>query len=212
MKIELIEISKIDSIREPCVVYDLTVEDNHSYCVNNNIIVHNSVCETRKVTGCGYPQLSAIDECSHVVHGLKQQEKKLGLACSDGGCKTPGDVCKAFAAGADFVMLGGMFAGCDECNGDWTINKDMNKKSLKFYGMSSYEAQAEHGGGNKDYRASEGKSVQIPAKGPVDGVVKEILGGIRSCCTYIGATSIKDMPKCAEFIKVNRTHNTVFGV
>lgn len=178
-----------------------------------------SVCETRKVTGCGYPQLSAIDDCSRVAHGLKSSERRLGLVCGDGGCRTVGDVCKAFCAGADFVMLGSIFAGTDECNGEWEydhtpngyISKILHKKSLKFYGMSSLEAQDNHNGGMKEHRSSEGKCVKVTYKGPITNTVKDIMGGLRSCCTYIGATSIKDLPKCAEFVRVNRTHNTIYG-
>lgn len=182
-----------------------------------------SVCETRKVTGCGYPQLSAIDECSSAAHGLKSAEKRIGLVCGDGGCNSPGDVCKAFAAGADFVMLGGMFAGCSECNGKWigheaVLTQESDKMSgtfvpthLEFYGMSSLEAQDNHNGGMQEHRSSEGKCVVVKYKGLVNLVAKNIAGGLRSCCTYIGASSIKDMPKCAEFVRVNRTHNTIYG-
>jgi GMP reductase len=113
-------------------------------------------------------------------------------------------VCKAFSANADFVMLGGMLAGTDECEGEWECIGD--KKFLKFYGMSSQEAQDKHGLGLKDYRSSEGRVLRAVHKGPVADTVQDILGGIRSCCAYIGATSIKDMAKCAEFIRVNRTH------
>lgn len=210
-----------------------------------------SVCETRKVTGVGYPQLSAISNCANAAHNLR------GLICADGGCKEVGDVCKAFCAGADFVMLGGMLAGTDECYGDWTHDvvkiykyhpefrkfdnvpylnqypfgiegaqvghsvegeytvilntldphKDGTKvygkkKSLKFYGMSSHEAMEAHGGSEKEYRASEGKCIEVPYKGPVDDTVKEILGGLRSCGTYIGAMQIKHFPKHANFVRV----------
>jgi len=163
-----------------------------------------SACTTRLKTGVGFPQLSAIIDCSHAAHGLKSCEQRLGLICADGGCRTPADVCKAFSANADFVMLGGMLAGTDECEGDWECVGD--KRFLKFHGMSSQEAQDKHGLGLKDYRSSEGRVLRIPHKGPVADTVQDILGGIRSCCAYIGATSIKDMAKCAEFIRVNRTH------
>ena len=200
MKFRLKKVSK-QNINETHKVYDLTVENNHSYCVNN-IIVHN----------CGYPQLSAIIECSHAAHGLRNGDGRLGLICADGGCKTPADVAKAFAAGADFVMLGGMLAGTDECEGEWDYHKiisgdrvEKQKKSLKFYGMSSHNAQNKYGG-VRDYTASEGRTLEIPYKGPVQGVLQDILGGLRSSCAYIGATKLKDMSKCAEFIQVNRTH------
>lgn len=166
-----------------------------------------SACETRKVTGVGYPQLSAVMECADAAHGKKTNEKRLGLVCSDGGCRTPGDVCKGFGVGnADFVMLGGMLAGCDECNGEWIyeyVDNDKVKKSLKFYGMSSYEAQEKYGG-IKDYTASEGSVNYVPYKGDVSVVLKEIMGGLRSCCAYIGATCLKDMAKCTSYVRVSR--------
>ena len=162
-----------------------------------------SACTTRLKTGVGYPQLSSIIECSHAAHGLKSGQGRLGLICADGGCRTPSDVCKAFAAGADYVMLGGMLAGTDECEGSWEIID--GKKQFTFYGMSSHTAQDQYGG-QKDYRASEGRVKSIPAKGKAEVVVKDILGGLRSACAYIGATCLKDMSKCAEFNVVNRTH------
>jgi len=163
-----------------------------------------SACTTRLKTGVGYPQLSAIIECAHAAHGLRNGDGRLGLICADGGCRTPADVAKAFAAGADFVMLGGMFAGTDESVGEWVTNKS-GDKCLRFYGMSSHDAQYKYGG-IKNYTASEGRSIDIPYKGPVESILKDILGGLRSSCAYIGATKLKDMSKCAEFIKVNRTH------
>ena len=180
-----------------------------------------SACTTRLQTGVGYPQLSAIMECAHAAHGLKSGDKRMGLVCADGGCRQPADVCKAFAAGADFVMLGGMLAGTDECEGEWEYVKryveeevkvtgamrlEKVKKSLLFYGMSSEKAQEKHGSGMKDYRASEGRVKKVPYKGPVKDVILDITGGLRSCCAYVGATCIKDLPKCAKAVKVNRTH------
>lgn len=162
-----------------------------------------SCCTTRLVAGVGYPQLSTIDECADAAHGLG------GLICSDGGCRTPGDVAKAFAAGADFVMLGGMLSGTDECEGEW-IEED-GKKLLKFHGMSSKEAQEKWNGGLAEYRAAEGKEVKIPYRGSVETVIQQILGGIRSACTYTGARRLKDLPKCASFVRVSRTHNTVYS-
>ena len=162
-----------------------------------------SACTTRLKTGVGYPQLSAIIECGHAAHGLRAGQSRLGLICADGGCRTSSDVCKAFAAGADFVMLGGMFSGTSECEGSWVI--DNGKKYFKFYGMSSHAAQDQYGE-RKDYRTSEGRVKLTPHKGDVDDVVIDILGGLRSACAYIGATCLKDMNKCAEFNIVNRTH------
>lgn len=167
-----------------------------------------SACTTRLKTGVGYPQLSAIIECGHAAHGLKSADKRMGLICADGGCRIPADVCKAFAANADFVMLGGMLAGTGECEGEWEYEDDkVTKKSLVFYGMSSQKAQDKHNGGMNSYATSEGRVKVIPYKGPVDGVLQDIEGGLRSCCAYVGATSLKDLPKCAKAVKVNRTHN-----
>ena len=158
-----------------------------------------SVCTTRKITGCGYPQLSAIIECADAAHGLS------GHICADGGCVEAGDVVKAFAAGADFVMLGGMLAGTDECDGDWTYCGG-SKKSLSFYGMSSETAMNKHSGGMATYKASEGTMKSVDYKGPVKDTIQEIAGGIRSACAYVGARTLKDLPKCATFVRVNRTH------
>lgn len=151
-----------------------------------------SVCTTRIKTGVGYPQLSAVIECADAAHGLG------GHIIADGGCTCPGDVAKAFGAGADFVMLGGMLAGCDEGGG--TV--DINDNTINFYGMSSTAAQDKHGG-RKDYRASEGRVVKIPYRGAVTPVVQDILGGIRSTCTYVGAKSLKELSKRTTFIQVN---------
>ena len=164
-----------------------------------------SVCTTRLKTGIGYPQLSAIMECADAAHSVG------GHICSDGGCTTPADVCKAFCANADFVMLGGMLAGTDCCEGDWLYNNDKQKQSLKFYGMSSKQAMEKHSGGVANYRTSEGKCVTIPYKGKTSDTIQDILGGLRSCCTYIGAKSLKDMGKNTTFIQVNNTHNKVYS-
>jgi GMP reductase len=164
-----------------------------------------SVCTTRLKTGVGYPQLSAIIECAHAAHGLKSSDKRLGLICADGGCRCPADVCKAFCANSDFVMLGGLLAGTEECDGEWIYNDD-RKSALSFYGMSSETAQKKHGNGLKNYTASEGRVKQVAYKGRAKDVVEDILGGLRSCCSYIGATCLKDMGKCAEFVRVSRVH------
>lgn len=161
-----------------------------------------SVCTTREKTGVGYPQLSAIIECADAAHGLG------GQVCADGGCTTPGDVAKAFAAGADFVMLGGMLAGHDECLGE--IIEEHGKKYKRFYGMSSTEAMERHHGTVSDYRASEGRSVNVPYRGPVKNTVLDILGGIRSTCTYVGAHRLKELSKRTTFIRVTRQMNEVF--
>lgn len=238
----------------PDMVYDLLERGADIVKVG---IGSGSVCTTRKLTGVGYPQLSAVMECADAAHGAG------GLICADGGITCPGDVVKAFAAGADFVMSGGLFAGHDECGGqlvgtelpesefeyrtsqdahDYTesvvvIHKpsktrvvyksndviaapirkpaaffDQTKPlKMKFYGMSSEEAMNKHYGGKASYRASEGKVVEVPYKGSVDTTVEEILGGVRSACTYLGARQLKHLPKCATFIRVNRILNNIFG-
>ncbi len=166
-----------------------------------------SVCTTRLKTGIGYPQLSAIIECADAAHGLN------GLICADGGCRTPADVVKAFGAGADFVMLGGMFAGTNECDGQITYLDETHKKGegyMEFYGMASETAQERFYGGVKSYCASEGKTVRVPLKGPVDKVIQEIEGGLRSACAYVGATKLKDLSKCTTFVRVSQTHNRFF--
>ena len=163
-----------------------------------------SVCTTRKQTGVGYPQLSAVIECADAAHGLK------GLVCSDGGCTVPGDVAKAFAGGADFVMLGGMFSGHDECLGD--IFEKNGKQFKRFYGMSSSEAMNKYHGQVAGYRSSEGKSVDVPYRGPVEPTIKDLLGGVRSTCTYVGAESLKELSKRTTFIRVTMQLNEIFRV
>ena len=165
-----------------------------------------SACLTRVLSGVGYPQLSAISDAAFEAHGIE------GLICADGGCTRVGDICKAFSAGADFVMLGGLLSGTDECSGEWVLDFDTKeKKYLKFYGMSSKEANDKYNGGLKDYKAAEGKCIEIPYKGKVEEVVREIKGGLASCCSYVGATKIKDLPKCASFVRVTQQENTIFG-
>jgi len=157
-----------------------------------------SVCTTRIKTGIGYPQLSAVIECADAAHGLG------GHIIADGGCTTSGDIVKAFSGGADFVMVGGMLAGHDECDGE------IEDGVMKFYGMASESAMKKHGNHN-EYRGVEGKTVEVPYRGKVEDTVKDILSGVRSACTYVGATRLKSLSKCTTFIRVNNTHNTVYG-
>ncbi len=161
-----------------------------------------SVCTTRVKTGVGYPQLSAIIECADAAHGLG------GQIISDGGCLTPGDVAKAFGAGADFVMLGGMLAGHTESGGE--LIEINGEKFKQFYGMSSTTAMEKHVGGVAEYRASEGKTVQVPFRGDVAITLKDILGGLRSACTYVGASRLKELTKRTTFIRVSEQENTVY--
>ncbi|HCQ71736.1 MAG: GMP reductase [Alphaproteobacteria bacterium] len=163
-----------------------------------------SVCTTRKMTGVGYPQLSAIIECADAAHGLG------GRICGDGGCTVPGDVSKAFAGGSDFVMLGGMLAGHDESEQE-IVTGDDGEKYLAFYGMSSDTAMKKHKGGVAEYRASEGKTVKIPYRGPVEGTLQDILGGVRSTCTYVGARQLKELTKRTTFVRVTQQINNIFG-
>lgn len=177
-----------------------------------------SVCTTRIQTGVGYPQLSAVIECADAAHGLG------GHIIADGGCTCPGDVAKAFAAGADFVMLGGMLAGTIQGGGQIVerayLTNELDSKTgeqivdnqyfVQFYGMSSKSANDKHFGGLKEYRSSEGRTVLVPYKGDVTGVVQDILGGIRSTMTYCGAEKLKNLSKCATFIRCTQTHNSVY--
>ena len=180
-----------------------------------------SVCTTRIQTGVGYPQLSAVIECADAAHGLG------GHIIADGGCTCPGDVAKAFAAGADFVMLGGMLAGHNEGGGEVitkiyetnevTKTEDgfyesvyEEKQFVQFYGMSSTSANDKHFGGLKEYRSSEGRTVLVPYRGAVARTIQDILGGVRSTCTYAGAVRLKNLSKCTTFIRCTQTHNTVY--
>ena len=188
-----------------------------------------SVCTTRIQTGVGYPQLSAIIECADAAHGLGAH------IIGDGGCTSPGDIAKGFGGGADFMMLGGMLAGHDQGGGEITTtnhvtseidgekyntrlfgNSDQvtrvieERKFVKFYGMSSETANDKHFGGLRDYRAAEGKEIKMPYKGDVSDTIQDILGSLRSTCTYIGAKRLKDIPKCATFIRCSDTHNRVY--
>ena len=162
-----------------------------------------SVCTTRVKTGVGYPQLSAIIECADAAHGLG------GQIISDGGCKVPGDIAKAFGGGADFVMLGGMLAGHEESGGELVVKED-GTRYKQFYGMSSETAMHKYASGVAEYRASEGKTIQIPYRGNVSDTVLDILGGLRSTCTYVGAQSLKELSKRTTFIRVQEQHNDWF--
>jgi GMP reductase len=162
-----------------------------------------SVCTTRKATGVGYPQLSAIIECADAAHGLE------GHICADGGCASVGDIAKAFGGGADFVMLGGMFAGHEESGGE-IVERD-GQKFQRFYGMSSKAAMERYSGGVAKYRAAEGREVLVPFRGPVADTVQEILGGVRSACTYVGARRLREFSKRTTFVRVAQQGNEVFG-
>jgi GMP reductase len=181
-----------------------------------------SVCTTRIQTGVGYPQLSAVIECADAAHGLG------GHIIADGGCTCPGDVAKAFAAGADFVMLGGMLAGHDEGGGEVITKHFENgeatllsngtyvphfeqKQFVQFYGMSSDAANTKHFGGLKDYRSSEGREVLVPYRGSVGITIQDLTGGIRSTCTYAGALKLKQLSKCTTFVRCTQQFNAVYA-
>ena len=161
-----------------------------------------SVCTTRIQTGVGYPQLSAVIECSDAAHGLGAH------IIADGGCTCPGDVAKGFGAGADFVMLGGMLAGHDEGKGK--VVKSNGNKYIEFYGSSSLTANKKHYGGLSDYRSSEGRIVRVKYRGKIKNTISNILGGIRSSCTYVGAPSLKQLSKCTTFVRVSNQFNDTF--
>lgn len=158
-------------------------------------------CRTRHQTHIGYPQLSCILECADAAHGVG------GLICSDGGIRQPGHVAAAIGGGADFVMIGGYFSGHDENEGEFTYDEKGNKKGMIFYGMSSDTAMKKHYGGKASYRASEGATIEVPYKGSINNTIEEILGGLRSTCTYVGTTKLKDLSKCTTFVRVNRLHD-----
>ena len=180
-----------------------------------------SVCTTRIQTGVGFPQLSAVIECADAAHGLG------GHIIADGGCTCPGDLAKAFAAGADFVMLGGMLAGHDEGGGEIITRyyrtgevrkagdgwEDIveERKFVNFYGMSSKAANEKHFGGLKEYRSSEGREIQVPYRGAIENTIQDLLGGIRSTCTYAGAKKLKWLSKCTTFVKTGQQYNSVFA-
>ena len=176
-----------------------------------------SVCTTRIQTGVGYPQLSAVIECADAAHGLG------GHIIADGGCTCPGDVAKAFAGGADFVMLGGMLAGHDEGGGEvivkqfetneiiHTQKKIVQEKYVQFYGMSSNAANEKHFGGLKEYRSSEGREVLVPYRGKVKHTIQDLLGGVRSTCTYAGAIGLKQLSKCTTFVRCTQQFNGIYA-
>jgi GMP reductase len=222
----------VKSIRELCGVNNIiiagnvvTADQTQELILNGADVVKvgigpGSVCTTRIVTGVGYPQLATVMECADAAHGLG------GHIVADGGCVSPGDVAKAFAAGADFVMLGGMLAGHDEGGGEpvykYIHNNEYTKEDgvhwpviekkefRQFYGMSSDTANQKHAGGLKGYRASEGRDILVPYRGAVADTIQYILGGLRSTCTYVGAQKLKDLTKCATFVKVNNQYNGVY--
>lgn len=202
MKFKLTEIHTLKTKPYEGPVYDLTVANDESYNIDG-IVVHNSACSTRIKTGCGVPQLSAIADCAKCSKPI----------IADGGIRTPGDVCKALAAGASMVMLGGMLAGTDETPGeiqykyydppDGPYAQMKGREPFKsFRGMASKEANEDQFGTMADWKTAEGVSTMVPCKGPVENVIKDIMGGLRSCMTYLGAGTIGEMRSRAEFIEI----------
>lgn len=199
--IEFIDINKSELIDNNQKTYDLEVENSHSYNIEG-IIVHNSQCLTRRVTGVGRPSVSMLEECTDAAHQIH------GYTMNDGGCTCPGDVCKALGL-ADFTMVGSMFAGADEASGE-TIEAD-GKKFKKFAGMSSEYAQNKYFNGFRgDYRSSEGRQVLVESSGPLEKTIDHILGGIRSCFAYCGCHKMKHWQKHCVFYKVNKQLTTTF--
>ena len=153
--------------------------------------------------GIGPGSVCAVIECADAAHGLGAH------IIADGGCTCPGDVAKGFGGGADFVMLGGMFAGHDEGGGK--VTKSNGSKYIEFYGSSSETANKKHYGGLSDYRSSEGRSVKIKYRGKIKDTILNILGGVRSSCTYVGAPSLKQLSKCTTFVRVSNQFNDTFA-
>lgn len=201
MQYSLIPVSPVEIENHDTDVFDLQVEGDHSYHANG-VIVHN--CSTRIKTGVGYPQLSAVIECADSAHGLG------GHIIADGGISCAGDLAKAFGAGADFAMLGSLLAGHEES--EQPIIRAADGDFVEFYGMSSEVAQKKHGEGMKDYRASEGRVVRVPHKGSVDRTVQDLLGGLRSCCSYVGARTLKELPKRTTFVLVSQQVSALYGL
>lgn len=185
------------------VVEELIINGGVDVCKAG--IGSGAACITRLKTGIGMPQLSCVMECSDAAHGVR------GCIISDGGITCPGDMVKAFAGGADFVMCGSVFAGHEESEGDMVEEKNANgdvKKFKLFYGMSSTHAMNKYYGKKAEYRTSEGRVVKMPYKGYIKDTIEDYLGGLRSACTYINAKCIKDLPKCATFVRVSQQLNT----
>lgn len=234
--LEFVEIKKGKIEKNEEKVFDIEVENDNSFVVENGIVAHN--CMTRKMTGVGRPQFTTIVECADAAHQVG------GMVCSDGGITCPGDIGKAFGAGADFIMIGSLYAGTDEADGEiifekeytdtyapdtyidkngffhsefeegclpvWDEKNNRKEKENKykmFYGMSSTLAQEKFGDGKPVYRASEGRVTLVPYSGSVKEVNEEFLGGLRSTMTYIGAQKLKDIPKCCVFYRVNNQMN-----
>lgn len=220
--IKFVEIKKSKITHNNKKVYDIEVEKEHSFVVGDGYVVHN--CLTRKQTGVGRPQFSAVVECADAAHQVG------GMICADGGITCAGDIGKAFGGGADFIMIGGLYAGTDESEGE-VIEKifQTNERSVEeingyishipvyetkkyklFYGMSSSYAQEKFGDGKRKYRASEGRVTLVPYVGSIDTVNEEFLGGLRSTMTYIGASRLKDISKCCVFYRVNNQLNKMY--
>jgi GMP reductase len=197
-KFKLVEITLIEEEEINENTFDFEVEDDHSY-IANDLVVHNSACTTRKLSGVGRSQLSTIIDCSEAAYDVG------GMICSDGGCTTPGDVAKAFCGGSHFTMLGGMLAAHSESELELVDGK------YKFFGMSSEEAMKQYSGGVAKHRAAEGKLVLLNDRGPVENTILEILGGLRSCGSYINCNKLQYFSYNAVFYRVTMQTNDVYG-
>lgn len=196
MKFELVEIKKMDSYETNNeIVYDLQVDDNHSFCVNDCIVVHNSVCSTKSVTGIYYPQFSAIQDSYLACSELG------GIICSDGGIKEVGDICKAMGIGANLVMCGSLFSGYNESETEWHID-DSGREYMLFYGMSSSYANNKYNKGLKSYRAAEGTEIRVIKKSDISSLLQEIKGGLASCCSYTNFKNLQDSVGKQNFIQI----------
>jgi GMP reductase len=164
-----------------------------------------AACTTRKMTGVGYPQLSAVIECADAAHGVAN-EIGVGRIIADSGLQFPSCLVKAFCGGADFTMMGSMFSGFEQSGGE-TIIKD-GKKFKEYFGSSSNKAMEEFYGKKEKHRASEGRYTLIPYKGDIHEFIQDLMGSLRSTATYIGARQLKEFPKRATFVKVNRQLTT----
>jgi IMP dehydrogenase len=148
-----------------------------------------SMCLTRTQTGCGIPTLATMIDCINVDEPV----------ILDGGLRTPGDIAKAIAAGADLVMIGNMLAGTTETPGDLSVSEGKFTKSYR--GSASLESYAAQGKAAA-WRTHEGESTTVPHKGPVKNVLQDIEGGLRSACTYVGAKNLNELAWKAEFVEI----------
>jgi GMP reductase len=180
-----------------------------------------SACTTRIQTGIGMPQLSCVLECVQeckeinrinfeIYYEYDQHKHNKSFILSDGGITCPGDLAKAFGAGADFVMIGGAFSGHDENPGQIIIDEKTGTKHKFFYGMSSSYAMKNNyaANNNTNYRSSEGRELKVPYKGALKNTIENYLGGLRSACTYTNSANLDELAHNTKFIIVNNQYNS----